>query len=199
MFVLGVCGGSGSGKGETCRLFSEHGIPSVDTDALYHEMTAGKNTLTDALAARFGKEILDERGALIRSRLSEIVFRPGAEDALADLNRISHYHILAKVRAWLSDMEKKGFSAALVDAPLLFESGFDQECDGILCVSAPKELRIERIMERDGITRERAERRIAAQVSDEYLLMRSGYHIYNDGDLASLQAQVEKIAKTIKK
>ncbi|MBP3605436.1 MAG: dephospho-CoA kinase [Clostridia bacterium] len=199
MRVIGLCGGSGSGKGTAASLFMEHGIPSIDTDALYHEMTAGKNALTDALADRFGDEILKENGALDRARLSEIVFRKGAETALADLNRISHYHILNAVRVWLSEKEKEGCAAALVDAPLLFESGFDKECDGVICVIAPKEARIERILKRDGITREKAERRIAAQASDAYLLARSGYHIYNDGDLAALSAQVATVAKKILK
>lgn len=198
MFVLGVCGGSGSGKGAVCALFSEIGIPSIDTDALYHEMTAGKNALTDALSARFGEEILDGEGALIRSRLAEIVFRPGAQEALADLNRISHYHILSEVRVWLKKMEAEGYAAAIVDAPLLFESGFDKECDGVLCVCAPLELRIERIMKRDSIPRERAVRRIEAQVSDEYLLARSGYHIYNAGDISELRARVLEIAEKIR-
>lgn len=199
MFVLGVCGGSGSGKGAVCALFAELGIPSIDTDALYHEMAAGKNALTDALSARFGKKILDENGALVRPRLAEIVFRPGAEEALADLNRISHKHILAEVRIWLKKMEAEGHSAALVDAPLLFESGFDKECDAVLCVYAPMATRIERIMERDSISREQAVRRIESQASDEYLLARSGYHICNSGDMCALRACVSEIAKNLKK
>ena len=198
MFVLGVCGGSGSGKGMACSLFAELGFPSIDTDALYHEMTSGKNALTDALAARFGSDVLDEKGALIRPRLAEIVFASGAKDALADLNRIAHHHILSEVRVWLAKKKEEGVPAALVDAPLLFESGFDKECDGVLCVYAPKEVRIARIMERDSISREQAERRIDAQASDAYLLSRSGYHICNEGSVEALRARVAEIAQKIK-
>ena len=198
MFVLGVCGGSGSGKGAACALFAELGFPSIDTDALYHEMTSEKNALTDALASRFGSDVLDEKGALIRSRLAEIVFGSGAKDALADLNRIAHRHILAEVRVWLAKKREEGVPAALVDAPLLFESGFDKECDGVLCVYAPREVRIARIMQRDSISRVQAERRIDAQASDAYLLSRSGYHICNDGDVAALRARVAEIAQKIK-
>lgn len=199
MQVIGVCGGSGSGKSEVCRLFSELGIPSIDTDALYHGMISGPGELNRALAERFGAGILDENGALVRGRLAEIVFAKGAEAELADLNRISHYFILNGVRERLSKLSADGYFAALVDAPLLFESGFDRECDALLCVTAPKEMRIQRIVDRDKISRERAEARIASQKSDEYLLRRCGYHIENAGDTLALQARVEEIARAIKK
>ena len=112
MKVIGVCGGSGSGKGAVCRLFSELGIPSIDTDALYHEMTAKRCALTEALSARFGEDVLDESGALCRPRLAKKVFAPGAEDALADLNRIAHAHILAGARVWLAECSAQGLPAA---------------------------------------------------------------------------------------
>ncbi len=197
MKVIGVCGGSGSGKGAVCGLFSALGIPSIDTDALYHEMTAKRCALTEALAARFGEQILETDGSLCRARLAKRVFSEGAKEDLADLNRISHAYILAGVRSWLSECREKGIPAALVDAPLLFESGFDRECHSIICVTAPVELRISRIMQRDGISRLDAERRIASQHSDAYLIERSGYHIVNAGDFCVLQARVEEIAQKI--
>ncbi len=197
MKVIGLCGGSGSGKGEVCHLFAEHGIPSVDTDVLYHHMTAEKNSLTEALAERFGDEVLCENGALCRARLSAKVFAPGAEKELADLNRIAHFHILAGVRVWIAEQKAAGMRAAIVDAPLLFESGFDKECDALICVTAPKEMRIERIMKRDKISRDAAERRIAAQHSDAYLIERCGYHINNAGDINALHASVQDVLQKI--
>ena len=197
MKVIGVCGGSGSGKGAVCALFSELGIPSIDTDALYHEMTAKRCALTEELAARFGEEVLEPNGALCRARLAKRVFAEGAKDDLADLNRISHAHILAGVRVWLSECRAQGVPAALVDAPLLFESGFDRECDSIICVTAPIEMRISRIMERDNISRADAQRRIASQHSDAYLIERCGYHIENAGDFSALKARVNEISKKI--
>lgn len=197
MLVIGLCGGSGSGKGEVCRLFSEIGIPFIDTDALYHDMTAGKNALTDALALRFGNEVLDEKGALIRVRLAEKVFAPNAVAELADLNRISHFYILSEVRAWLAECRKQGASLAVVDAPLLFESGFDKECDDIICVTAPKEIRLARIMARDNISQEYAQKRIDNQHSDAYLIERCGYHIINAGDIPDLRARVREVVQII--
>jgi dephospho-CoA kinase len=171
-------------------LYSELGIPSIDTDALYHEMTAMRCALTGALAARFGEDVLHESGALCGPRLAKKVFAPGAEDALADLNRIAHAHILAGARVWLAECRERGLPAALVDAPLLFESGFDKECDSILCVSAGKDVRVERIIRRDGITKERALMRIAAQKDDSELERLSDFVIENNGDLTTLKAQV---------
>ena len=197
MLVIGLCGGSGSGKGEVCRLFSEIGIPFIDTDALYHDMTARKNALMDALSSRFGNDILDENGALVRVRLAEKVFAPYAEEELADLNRISHFYILAEVRAWLAECRKQGASLAVVDAPLLFESGFDKECDDIICVTAPQDIRLARIMARDNISREYAQKRIANQHSDAYLLERCGYHIVNAGDISALRARVQEVVQIL--
>ncbi len=198
MRIIGVCGGSGSGKSEVCRLFAEFGIPSIDTDALYHSMISGPCELNRELAERFGAEILDENGALVRGRLAKIVFAEGAEGELHDLNRISHFHILNGVREKLAVLRAQGYAAALVDAPLLFESGFDRECDAVLCVTAPKELRVARIVKRDGVSPEFANTRIAAQKPDSYLLERSKYHIENAGDTVALRARVEKIAFEIK-
>ncbi len=195
MHVIGVCGGSGSGKSEVCRLFSEFNIPSIDTDALYHGMILGPCELTRALCERFGNAILDKNGAVIRKKLASIVFKPGEEQALADLNSIAHFYILNAVRERLSLLKAAGYAAALVDAPLLFESGFDRECDAVLCVTAPSEVRIARILERDGITEESARARIALQKPDAYLLQKSRYHIENAGDTKALRAQVEELAR----
>lgn len=197
MQVIGVCGGSGSGKGEVCRLFGALSIPSVDTDALYHSMIAGPSELTAALSLRFGQGILTEKGGIDRARLASLVFAQGAEGELSDLNRISHLHILNEVRKWLEKMRSQGCRAALVDAPLLFESGFDRECDAVLCVTAPEALRIARIMQRDGITEQQARVRISKQKSDAFLLQRSRYHIENAGDTVALQERVKEVAQKI--
>ena len=198
MLVIGLCGGSGSGKGEVCRAFLEHSIPSIDTDAVYHRLTAEKNSLTDALAERFGADILDERGALLRPVLAKKVFAADGAEALADLNRITHFHILNVARVWLEEQRKNGVFAAIVDAPLLFESGFDKECDITVCVTAPRQKRIERIVLRDGISCEAAQRRIASQKSDAYLIERCGYHIDNCGDVGALRARVKRIVDELR-
>ena len=85
----------------------------------------------------------------------------------------------------------------LVDAPLLFESGFDKECDLIISVTADKELRKKRIMVRDGIDDIAATKRIESQLADEYLIKHSDYNIVNNGDLYSLESEVKMVAEKV--
>ena len=85
----------------------------------------------------------------------------------------------------------------LIDAPLLYESGFDRECDLTVAVTAPKDVRLERIVRRDGISREEAEERVAAQIPDQELEGRADYVIRNGGDLPDVFLQVKSILSKI--
>ena len=105
--------------------------------------------------------------------------------------------ILDKTREMLFAFKKEGHRAAIVDAPLLFESGFDKECEVIVSVIADTELRLLRIEKRDGISREDARRRICSQLSDTELKKRSDYQIINNGDLSELHAQVKAVVDEI--
>ncbi len=198
MKIIGLCGGSGSGKGTACEIFGKLGIPAIDTDAVYRELTEGPGECLTALANEFGGEIIAESGALNRQRLSSIVFSgEGARERLAKLNEISHKFILDETRRRLDEYKRRDAVAAIVDAPVLFESGFDRECDILISVVADREKRIDRIMTRDMITRDAAERRIASQMSDDELISRCDYVIRNDGDLDHLIAEVKSVLKDI--
>ena len=200
MKIIGLCGGSGSGKGTVASIFLEYGIPSVDTDAVYRKMTKFDSPCLRALSEEFGSEIISSDGSLNRQLLASIVFTgDGAEERLAKLNRISHYYILAETERILEEFSNDGYKAALVDAPVLFESGFDSKCHEIICVVADKEVRLSRIMSRDSMTMEAAEQRIASQMSDEGLIARSNYVIRNNSDINSLRSQIAEIANKITK
>lgn len=198
MKIIGLCGGSGSGKGSACEIFNKYGIPSIDTDAVYREITGAPSECVSALRNEFGDDIINENGSLNRRKLAELVF--SGEDSstkLSKLNEITHKFILDEVRRRLAEYEQIDAIAAIVDAPVLFESGFASECDILICVIADKEVRIDRIMSRDGITREGAEHRIASQLSDEELVSRCHYMIRNDSDLRHLKQEVKTVLKKI--
>lgn len=197
MKVIGLVGTTGSGKGAVSEFFKEFGFAVIDTDAVYHEMTRGPSPCLDELRLAFGEEIIRADDALDRARLSGIVFASGSEEKRALLNKIAHKHVLDEVRRTVSELEKKDTPLVIVDAPLLFESGFDKECDSILCVSAGKDVRVERIIRRDGITKERALMRIAAQKDDSELERLSDFVIENNGDLTTLKAQVSDFISKI--
>ena len=200
MIIIGLCGGSGSGKGSVCKIFSEFGIPCIDTDAVYREITSAPGECLTALQNEFGIEIITESGTLNRKKLASIVF--SGEDSklrLERLNEITHKYILDETKRSLDNYRTMGAAAAIVDAPVLFESGFDRECDVIVLVVAERELRITRIMSRDGITRKEAEQRINSQISDDELMLRCDYMIRNDYDLSYLKQEVKTVLKKILK
>ncbi len=186
MLTIGLTGPSGAGKGVVSAILAEYGIPSIDTDAVYHELLAPPSACLDELVVRFGASILNEDNTLNRKALAALVFAPGREAELADLNRITHRHILTETRRRLASFEAAGRRAAVVDAPQLFESGFDAECDRILVVLAPYETRLSRILRRDGITKEQAIARLQAAHPDEFFRQRADAVLCNDGDVADL-------------
>ena len=197
MRVIGLCGGSGSGKGTVAKIFERYQVQSIDTDAVYHKITSGKSDCLDELEGFFGRDIIGEDGGLDRRALGKIVFAEDGEKKRSVLNRIAHKHVLIEVRKMLDLLRSQGHRWAIVDAPMLFESGFNAECDSIVCVIADRNVRISRITERDGISPEAASARIASQLSDERLAQLCDYKIVNNGDLAELEASVADLAEKI--
>ena len=197
MKVIGLCGGSGSGKGTVAALLEKYRIPSIDTDAIYHEITSKKSDCLDELVLEFGEEILIDGSSLNRKALANIVFAVPNSDKVSLLNKITHKYVLAEVRKNIAALEKSGFSAVLVDAPMLFESGFNSECHKVIGVLADHKIRVARIMERDKISYDAAQRRISSQLSDEYLQEKCDYTIVNNGDISVLSRAVDKLAEKI--
>ncbi len=207
--LIGLCGRSGSGKGYIANLFAARGIPSVDTDQVYRAMTGRAEVLSPCmqeLVERFGNEILAADNSLNRAAMRTLVFAGDAPERegtcrknLADLNKITHRHILARTEEVAAELLQKGAPFVLIDAPVLYESGFDKHCAAVLCVTAPEEVRIGRIMRRDGITREAAQARLKSQMDGEELLRRADYVIENDGDKETLYVRVDNVIERILK
>lgn len=197
MKIIGLVGGTGAGKGTVSKIFEKYNFAAIDTDAVYHEITSSLTPCLIELRDAFGEGIITADGALDRRALAGIVFKEGAENKRALLNAIAHKFVLDEVRKRISVLKEQGYAAVLVDAPLLFESGFDKECDSILCITAGKNVRMQRIVKRDGISGEMASSRIKAQLSDEELKSRSDFVIENDGDLDALILCVENTVPKI--
>ena len=193
MTVIGLTGPTGSGKGAVGELLQLRGIPVLDTDQTYHSIVSGESECVGELASRFGGEVRTENGALDRKKLASIVFCGGEEQVIRcrDLNAITHKYVLREVRVWLACCRARGASVAVVDAPMLFESGFHRECTAVLSVVAEADVRLARICERDGISQERALERIRAQKDVSFYKENSDYVIENSGTLGELEARVE--------
>jgi dephospho-CoA kinase len=181
MLIIGLTGPSGAGKGLVASLFATHGIPSIDTDAVYHQLLIPPSDCLDELADRFGQDILCPDGTLNRKALAHRVFSSGNASDHADLNRITHRYVLDRVQEMLQEVSSGACPAILVDAPLLFESGFDRACNKVLVVLAEPSIRLARIMTRDSLTQEEAWERIKAQKPDSFYVQRADAVIYNNG------------------
>ncbi len=192
MLVIGLCGASGAGKSTAQAYFAKLGIPGIDTDLLYRELTATPSPCTAALAKTFGEEILLPNGALDRHALSQLVFcgGEGQKERLSRLNRITHTVILDECRKWLKEQKNKGVKAALINAPLLFESDFHKECDLTLAILSSPLTKCRRIIERDGLDEEAAFRRLASQHDDDFLAKNTDFQIVNDCSPEELQEKI---------
>ena len=191
MIVIGLTGSTGAGKGCVCRAFLNYNINSIDTDQTARSVcNIGKPCLYE-LTEAFGNQILNPDNSLNRKALANIAFSD-TEKHLT-LNKITHKHILNEVRIWLDQQKLNGKEAAIVDAPLLYESGFDKECDVIIAVTADKDTRIKRIINRDHITLDEANLRISKQHDDLFYTKNADHVIVNNGSIDEVNIQVEKI------
>ena len=191
MLVIGLTGPTGAGKGAVAQLLRAYGLPVIDADAVYHALLVPPSPCLDALTTRFGRAILREDGTLDRQRLGAIVFSD--TDALSDLNAIAHRYVMADIRAALEQWRAEGVRAAVIDAPQLFEAHADELCNTVVSVLADRDLRVERIMARDGIDAESALKRIRAQRSDDYFRSNSDYVIENNASIGQLAPHVRRI------
>lgn len=171
--ILGITGGTGCGKTTLLNCIAERGGLVLDCDAIYHELLRTDPALLNAIETRFPGTV--ENGVLQRKKLGNLVFAD--EQALADLNAITHGAVKAEV---LRRLEGNPVLAA-IDAIALFEGGLAQLCDITVAVTAPEESRIRRLMVRDGISRDYAARRIAAQHDPAWFRQRCDYCLENNG------------------
>lgn len=181
--VVGLTGGSGSGKTTALRCLEDLGALILDADKIYHELTVNSAALREELTARFGPVYRD--GALDRRTLAARVFSDPA--ALADLNAITHKYVQDEIEARLRAHAMAGGTLAAIDAIELLNIESGRRTWPKVAVTAPAEDRVRRLMARDGIPAEAARARIAAQHSDAWFREHCDHVLVNDGDRASFE------------
>ena len=177
--ILGITGGTGCGKTTLLTCIGSQGGLILDCDAIYHDLLRTDPALLGAIEKRFPGTV--ENGVLQRKKLGKLVFSD--EKALNDLNKITHSAVKAEVLRRLAHKPK----LAAIDAIALFEGGLAELCDVTVAVTAPEEARLRRLMIRDGIDRDYAKRRIAAQKSAEWFRERCDFCLENSGTQADFQ------------
>lgn len=171
--ILGITGGTGCGKTTLLNVIAEKGGLILDCDAIYHQLLAADRNLLNAIEARFPGTV--ENGILQRKKLGAIVFSD--EKALKALNKITHGAIKAEVLRRLAHKPQ----LAAIDAIGLFEGGLAALCDVTVAVTAPEEVRIQRLMLRDSISEDYARSRIAAQHDEAWFRERCDHILENAG------------------
>lgn len=197
MRVVGLTGGIGSGKSTVARLLAERGAIVIDADQVAREIVEPGEPALAEIAAHFGAEVLTEDGALDRPALAAIVFNDA--DARRDLEAITHPRIGDRIVARLAEIRlgerSDGASRVVVlDHPLLVETGTTQACDDVIVVTAPEEVRVQRLVDQRGMDESDARARIAAQADDATRVAAATHVIDNSGDVSELQVALERLA-----
>lgn len=191
MFTVGLTGGIASGKSAAAADFSALGAGIINTDTLAREVLApGSEGLAEVVAA-FGKHLLRADGCLDRRKLRHIIFADPC--ARKRLEAITHPRIRSLLRQRLHDLGDVPY--AVVEIPLLAESGLSGELDRILVVDCPDELRLARLVERDAESEDRAREALAAQATQPERLAMADDVITNDGSREALRAAIGRLHK----
>ena len=180
MKIIGITGPTGAGKTTALDALTALGACVIDCDAVYHDLTAHSKPMLDELRARFGDGIFDENGVLQRKALGAIVFSD--EQALLDLNAITHRYVNDAVDEAIRKAREEGRPAAAVDAIALLESDLIHKCRCTVAVTADDEVRVRRIMARDGISEEYARMRVSAQKPSAWFEAHCDHALRNDGN-----------------
>lgn len=177
MTVLGITGPTGAGKTTLLQEVEQLGGAVIDCDTVYHELLKSDLTLQASLERAFGP-LWDEAGAIDRKRLGAIVFAdPGK---LERLNTIAWEAVVARTQALLEKQREQGRALAAIDAIALVESPLNELCQLTVAVLAPQEIRVRRIMAREGISESYAWARVKAQKPDAYFSQNCDYTLIND-------------------
>ncbi|OKP75774.1 dephospho-CoA kinase [Paenibacillus sp. P3E] len=187
--IMGLTGGIASGKSTVSAIFVDKGARLVDADVIAREVMLPESPVLAAAVQEFGEEILQPDGTLNRARLGEIVFHD--PDARQKLNELTHPAIRREIKNRMYALEQEvPQQLVIVDIPLLYESRLDNLFQEIIVVYVPRELQLDRLMERNTLTMEQAEGRLSAQMDIEQKRSKATYVIDNSGNLDNTRQQV---------
>lgn len=193
MTVIGITGPTGAGKTTALRVLESLGVCILDCDDVYHRLLATSLPLRQELEDRFGP-LFGENG-LDRKKLGSRVW--GDAQALADLNAITHKFILQKLQEEIESAKARNLPGVAIDGVAIIEAGAAKLCDVTVTITAPAEIRAERIMRREGIDREYAMARIRAQKTDEWFFANTDCHLINDGSEAEFQEKALQLFRKL--
>ena len=195
MRKVALTGGIATGKSYVLDQFRRRGVPCLDADELAHGVEAAGTEATAAIAARFGADVLAADGSVNRVRLGPIVFADPA--ARRELEAIVHPAVYRAIAAGLRAFELTGTHAfAIVDVPLLYETGAEDGFDRVIVTACPPDIQIARLMQR-GLREDAARQRLAAQWPTDEKVARADFVIKTDGTFDETDRQIEDIVRSL--
>jgi dephospho-CoA kinase len=192
MLVLGLTGSIGMGKTTTARFFADEGVPVLDADAVVHQLYDGEAVA--AIEKAFPGTSRD--GRIDRDELSRRVV--GNPEALKQLEAIVHPLVRAAQARFLADAKRSGAPVAVLDVPLLFETGGDRRVDAVIVVSAPAEVQRARTLDRAGMTAEKFEALLQKQMPDDEKRRRADFVVDTSQSFDSARVQVRAILASVR-
>lgn len=192
MLAVGLTGGIGSGKSEVSRMIGAMGYPVYNADLEARNIVNSNSEVVKKIKSIFGDDSYED-GLLNRPRMAQLVFNDST--LLAQLNGIVHPAVTEHFRDWKK--QHAHLDLTFKEAAILFESGTHKEVDRVVVVTAPKQLRIDRVSHRDGVTAQQVEERIANQMPEEELVLRADFVINNDEQQSLLKQVVDLVDKLL--
>lgn len=195
MFKLGLTGGIATGKSTISTYLSSKNIPVLDADKIARQVVEPGTPGLAEIVQYFGDDILQDNQTLNRKALGQIVFND--EQALQKLNEITHPRIQQMMMDQLAVLAQSNTPLVILDIPLLLENHNEAGADAVMLVAIPKQLQLERLMNRNHLTQAEAESRIAAQMPLAEKEQLADYIIDNSGSVADTYRQVDQVINQI--
>ena len=195
MLIIGLTGQTGAGKSTVSKILEKYGCYHIDADKVAHDILENDKEVQEKLKERFGEDIIDKDGKINRKILAARAFADN-ESTLA-LNAITHPAVNNKIQNIIMVQKEYGTKAVIIDAIALFESGEAKLCDYTVAVTAPRDVRLERIIARDKISVSRANERINAQKDESFFTLNADY-IINNSEPYNIYEETEKLAYKLK-
>ena len=194
-YFLGLTGGIASGKSTADEFCKKKKVPIIDSDLIAHKiMEIGQNGYK-AVVDYFGTDILNDDQTINRRKLGGIVFNDKAK--LKKLNELTHPLVHQEIKQQMAQYRANQEKLVVIDVPLLFESGFESLCNGVLVISITPELQIERLMKRNAFTKKEAIARINNQMPLSEKEKRATYVVANTGTIDDLEKKLSDLLQEI--
>lgn len=190
-FFLGLTGGIATGKSTADAFFRKSQIPVIDADKIAHELMNPGKASYQAIVSSFGTQVLNADQTINRKKLGQLVFNDSV--LLDKLNQLTHPLIINEIKLEMDQYQKQKTAIVVVDLPLLFEIGFEQECDASLVITVPQQLQLTRLMQRNHLTKSAALSRIKSQMPLSEKEKMATYVVKNTGTIGNLEKQLSDI------